>query len=75
MNVCPTDFSPGGTTEMLLEIARFLASLAQYNPERDRYEIRGVVGPDEYHTAYPDSDRPGLDAVGLWGRCSVTSPR
>ncbi len=26
----------------------------------DRYEIHGVVGPDEYHEAYPDSDEPGL---------------
>ena len=23
--------------------------------------IRGVVGPDEYHDAYPDSERPGID--------------
>ena len=28
---------------------------------RDRYEIHGVVGPDEYHTRYPDSDEPGLN--------------
>jgi trehalose/maltose hydrolase-like predicted phosphorylase len=47
--------------EMLVEIARFLASLASYNPALDRYEIRGVVGPDEYHDGYLDSDRPGLD--------------
>ena len=42
--------------EMLLEIARFWASIATYNAEIDRYEIRGVMGPDEYHTAYPDAD-------------------
>jgi alpha,alpha-trehalase len=47
--------------EMLVEIARFLASLSSYNPALDRYEIRGVMGPDEYHDAYPGSDRPGLD--------------
>jgi trehalose/maltose hydrolase-like predicted phosphorylase len=47
--------------EMLIEIARFWASLATYNPQLDRYEILGVMGPDEYHDAYPDSDRPGLD--------------
>jgi trehalose/maltose hydrolase-like predicted phosphorylase/beta-phosphoglucomutase-like phosphatase (HAD superfamily) len=47
--------------ELLIEIARFWASIASYNPEQDRYEIRGVVGPDEYHEAYPDADRPGLD--------------
>ena len=39
--------------EMLLEIARFWASIATYNPHIDRYEIKGVMGPDEYHTAYP----------------------
>ncbi|MEU6264120.1 glycoside hydrolase family 65 protein [Saccharopolyspora shandongensis] len=47
--------------EMVLEIARFFASLAQYDRGRDRYVIRGVVGPDEYHTAYPGRDRPGVD--------------
>ena len=42
--------------EMMLEIARFWASLARYNPAIERYEISGVMGPDEYHTAYPDAD-------------------
>ncbi len=41
---------------MMLEIARFWASIATYNPAIDRYEIKGVMGPDEYHTAYPDAD-------------------
>jgi len=47
--------------EMLIEIARFWASVATYNSALDRYEIRGVMGPDEYHDSYPDADRPGLD--------------
>jgi trehalose/maltose hydrolase-like predicted phosphorylase len=47
--------------EMLVEIARFWASLASYHTERDRYEIRGVMGPDEFHTHYPESDEPGLN--------------
>lgn len=47
--------------EMLLEIARFWASIATYNTDRQRYEIRGVVGPDEFHTRYPDSDSQGLN--------------
>ncbi len=46
---------------MILEIALFWSSLVQENPERDRYEIRGVVGPDEFHTKYPDRDDLGLD--------------
>lgn len=47
--------------EMFLEIARFFSSLAEFDPRRGRYVIRGVVGPDEYHTAYPGAERPGLD--------------
>lgn len=47
--------------EIFCSIACFWSSMAVYNEERDRYEIRGVVGPDEYHTAYPGSDHPGLD--------------
>jgi alpha,alpha-trehalase len=31
---------------MLLEIARFWASMATHNQALDRYEIKGVVGPD-----------------------------
>ncbi|MEU6394713.1 glycosyl hydrolase family 65 protein [Streptomyces sp. NPDC046939] len=47
--------------EMLLQIARFWAGRSVYDEELRRYRIRGVVGPDEYHDAYPDSDRPGVD--------------
>jgi trehalose/maltose hydrolase-like predicted phosphorylase/beta-phosphoglucomutase-like phosphatase (HAD superfamily) len=46
--------------ELLVEIARFWASIATYNQEQDRYEIHGVMGPDEYHEGYPDSGEPGL---------------
>ena len=60
---------------MLLEIARFFASFAKYNPERDRYEIHGVVGPDEYHSGYPDSVVPGINnnaytnLTAVWTLC------
>jgi alpha,alpha-trehalase len=47
--------------EMILEIARFWASIATYNSHLERYEILGVMGPDEYHEGYPGADRPGLD--------------
>jgi trehalose/maltose hydrolase-like predicted phosphorylase len=47
--------------EMLLQIARFWAGLAAYDPGTGRYRIRRVVGPDEYHDAYPDAALPGLD--------------
>ena len=46
--------------ELLIEIARFWASIATYDQEQDRYEIHGVMGPDEYHEGYPDSDEQGL---------------
>lgn len=45
---------------MILEIARFFASAATYNRALDRFELRQVLGPDEYHDALPDSDEPGL---------------
>jgi alpha,alpha-trehalase len=35
--------------EMIIEVARFWASIATYNADLDRYEILGVMGPDEYH--------------------------
>lgn len=50
--------------ELLLEIARFWASIASRNPSDGRYDIRGVMGPDEFHTAYPGKDpvhEGGLD--------------
>ncbi|MEV5610654.1 glycosyl hydrolase family 65 protein [Streptomyces sp. NPDC052225] len=47
--------------EMLLQIARFWADAATYDERIGRYRLRGVVGPDEYHDAYPDADRPGID--------------
>lgn len=56
-----TDFLSLYGAEMIVDIARFWASAATYNPELDRYEIRGVMGPDEYHESYPDAETPGLD--------------
>lgn len=56
-----TEFMATYGAEMILEIARFLASITSYNRELGRYEILGVMGPDEYHDKYPDSEKPGLD--------------
>ena len=47
--------------EMLLEITRFWASIAHFNSERDRYEIHGVMGPDEFHEKYPGAEEGGLN--------------
>ncbi len=47
--------------EMLLEIARFFATFAVKNEVTGRYEIRGVVGPDEFHTKYPGANIFGIN--------------
>ena len=47
--------------EMMVEIARLWASLATWNEASGRYDINGVVGPDEFHDAYPWRDTPGLN--------------
>ncbi|TMR90566.1 pyridoxamine 5'-phosphate oxidase family protein [Nonomuraea basaltis] len=54
-----TGSMPPWCAELLFEIARFFASMAVRHGER--YEIRGVMGPDEYHEKYPGSTAPGLD--------------
>jgi trehalose/maltose hydrolase-like predicted phosphorylase/beta-phosphoglucomutase-like phosphatase (HAD superfamily) len=50
-----------GGAEMLIEIARFWASAVTFNPGLDRYEILGVMGPDEYHDAHARDGRQGVD--------------
>ncbi|MEV5986651.1 glycosyl hydrolase family 65 protein [Streptomyces sp. NPDC052051] len=47
--------------EMLLQIARFWADSATWDENLARHRIRGVLGPDEYHDAYPGAREPGLD--------------
>ena len=46
--------------EMMVEIARFWASIAHFNADRERYEIHGVMGPDEFHEKYPGEEEGGL---------------
>jgi trehalose/maltose hydrolase-like predicted phosphorylase len=46
--------------EMLLEIARFWASIARFNAERGKYEIHGVMGPDEFHETLYGSGEHGV---------------
>ncbi len=61
--------------EMILEIARFWSSIAAFSDERGRYEIRGVMGPDEFHEGYPGSATPGLNnnaytnVMAVWVLC------
>lgn len=47
--------------EIILEVARFWASIATYDRSLDRFVIRGVMGPDEFHEAYPGAAEPGID--------------
>ena len=46
--------------ELIIEVTRMFASLATYDPVRDRFHLSGVMGPDEYHDGYPDSPGTGL---------------
>ncbi|MEA1970607.1 MAG: beta-phosphoglucomutase, partial [Thermodesulfobacteriota bacterium] len=46
--------------EIMLEIARFWASIARYDENTKRYHIEGVMGPDEYHEKLPGSEEHGL---------------
>lgn len=43
------DFLLNEGAEILTETARFWASRCEYIPEKDRYEINQVTGPDEWH--------------------------
>ncbi|MFB7917141.1 glycoside hydrolase family 65 protein [Streptomyces sp. NPDC056061] len=56
-----TGFVQGPGAELMLDIARYWATAAVYDVDRARYRIRGVVGPDEYHDAYPGAAEPGID--------------
>jgi trehalose/maltose hydrolase-like predicted phosphorylase len=47
--------------EMLAEIARFWVSRAEFDEGKGRYIIRGVIGPDEFHSGYPDRPYDGVD--------------
>ncbi|WP_086350406.1 glycosyl hydrolase family 65 protein [Candidatus Enterococcus clewellii] len=38
-----------GGAEVILECARFYNSYAYYRPEKERFELIDVIGPDEYH--------------------------
>lgn len=69
------DFFFGCGAEMILEIARFWASIARPDQGGERFAIRSVIGPDEYHDAYPHAATPGLDnnaytnLMAVWTLC------
>jgi trehalose/maltose hydrolase-like predicted phosphorylase len=61
--------------ELILEIARFWSSVAVFNDKRGRYEICGVMGPDEFHDGYPGATTAGVNnnaytnVMAVWVLC------
>jgi trehalose/maltose hydrolase-like predicted phosphorylase len=47
--------------EMIIEVARYFADITEFDENKQRYVIRGVMGPDEFHTAYPGAPAVGID--------------
>ncbi|MEO7015432.1 MAG: HAD-IA family hydrolase, partial [Leifsonia sp.] len=47
--------------EVFLEVARFFADLAVFDPSLSRWRILGVMGPDEFHDGYPGAEPAGID--------------
>ena len=47
--------------ELIAEVARFFVSLATYDEDRERFGIKGVIGPDEFHSGYPHAPYAGID--------------
>lgn len=46
--------------ELIIEVTRLFASLAEHDPTTDRFHIAGVMGPDEFHDGPPDAPGTGL---------------
>jgi trehalose/maltose hydrolase-like predicted phosphorylase len=47
--------------EMAIEISRFWISALTFNQQTGKYELNKVVGPDEFHTQYPDKEQIGIN--------------
>src|SRR5699024_2743708 len=59
-NTQDTAFMNDYGLEMLLEIAHFWKSVATFDKKTNHYIIDGVMGPDEFHEAYPHAKEAGL---------------
>jgi len=55
------EFMSAFGAELILNTALFWSEIATFNPEKERYEINSIMGPDEYHTHYPNKEKPGLN--------------
>jgi alpha,alpha-trehalase len=66
---------------LIIEVARFWSSIATLDEATGRFAIRGVMGPDEYHDAYPDAAEPGLNnnaytnVMAAWVMCRALDVR
>jgi len=54
------EFISESGVEMFLEICRFWSSKAYLDEKTGRYSIKNVMGPDEFHESYPNTDKGGL---------------
>ena len=55
------DFMKSYGTEMFLQVCRFWASKCHWNEQKQRYDLTQVMGPDEFHESYPESEEGGLN--------------
>lgn len=55
-----TAFLNAEGAELMLEVARFWASISHCSAETGKYHIEDVMGPDEFHEELPGSGREGL---------------
>ena len=46
---------------VMIEIARFFATISKFDKKTKKYHIKGVMGPDEFHEKYPWSKNPGIN--------------
>lgn len=58
-NVRDRSFMEQYGLELILEIAHFWQSAATLDSLTGRYSIEGVMGPDEFHESYPNSQKVG----------------
>ncbi len=54
------EFMENYGAELLVEICRFWAGKAKRDEKSEKYSISGVMGPDEFHEKYPESETGGL---------------
>jgi len=55
-----TEFIIKYGAELFLSICQYWSSLAKKDPKTKRFNISGVMGPDEFHEEYPGSQDDGL---------------